>query len=596
MHVIGTAGHVDHGKTALIQALTGIDTDRLPEEKARGLTIDLGFAHFDDTDGQKIGVIDVPGHERFIRNMVAGACGIDGALLVVAADEGWMRQSYDHTTVLALLEVDPLIVVVSKADLVSADEAESVRAQTVARCREIGAWDPASIVVSAHDGTGIDDLKILVEMKLSERTTPVAAKPWLYIDRTFTVQGSGKVATGSLMGGELSKTDRIRILPAGYEARIRSIQSYYTDADIVSPVSRVALNLAGGEVEGLTRGDCVVGDDTDHEAAGEFVIDFRRDFGIATDAPAPRSNTEVEVAVGTGHYRGRVFPLPDSSLIRIVAETAIPAKWHQRVLLIQHGGSRILGGGPIAWIGPSSRKQRHRMASLPADVGLPSLTRFEFQVECTGYGMRGDSSEGSTRSSHIKSGQWYFLRADLETWVAAIIAMCENSPSSAESVAEKLDVDKDAATEICAMLTTSGTLDKRGSMYYAGGAGAEGNLSPLGQRLLTEMKAAGKTGIAPARLKIAGAGKELKNLSRLKLAVSLDGAVFLAFDVYSGLATTILAECSVGDAFTIADARDRTGLSRKYLLPMLNRMESDGFVKRAGDVRVVTSLSPRSDA
>ena len=174
--------------------------------------------------------------------------------------------------------------------------------------------------------------------------------------------------------------------------------------------------------------------------------------------------------------------------------------------------------------------------------------------------------------------------------------MSEASPRSAESIAGELDIDRDAATEICTMLTNGGKLEKRGSVFYAAGTGTESNLSPLGKKLLAEMTAAGKTGIVPARLKIAGSGKELKNLSRLKLAVSLDGTVFIAYDVYLGLASNILAAGEVGSSFTIADARDRTGLSRKYLLPILNRMESDGFVKRDGDVRIVMSLSPRSDA
>ncbi|MBT3272309.1 MAG: GTP-binding protein, partial [Spirochaetales bacterium] len=236
MNVIGTAGHVDHGKTRLIQALTGIDTDRLPEEKARGLTIDLGFAHFEDSSGKKIGVIDVPGHERFIRNMVAGAWGVDCALLVVAADEGWMRQSNDHARVLACLKIKQLIVVVSKSDLVDAGAASDVEQDALIRCSEMGDWELSSIIVSVETLDNIDTLKSLIEERLLRLKKAAPVPPFMYVDRVFSVKGSGTVVTGSLMGGQIAKNTQVRILPGSETGRIRSIQSYYQDMDTAYPV------------------------------------------------------------------------------------------------------------------------------------------------------------------------------------------------------------------------------------------------------------------------------------------------------------------------------------------------------------------------
>ena len=589
MHVVGTAGHVDHGKTLLIQALTGIDTDRLPEEKARGLTIDLGFAHFVGPDGEKIGVIDVPGHERFIRNMVAGACGVDCALLVVAADEGWMQQTGDHTAVLGYLQVPRLIVVVTKSDLVDEARAEEVRLEALERCAVIGGWEPASIVVSAKEERNIDGLKELILRELEEIPTVDDGSPWLYIDRVFTVRGSGKVVTGSLMEGRIALEDRVRLLPGGTEARIRSIQSYYEQRDVVRPVSRVALNLSGGDLGEIERGWCVVSSPSDFSDQTEFILDLRSAAGPGRRI---KNDSEAEIAVGTGHRLARLFLLRDSPLVRVVTADPVPVRWGQRVLAIQHGGSGILGGGRVVWLGGSNRKQRERLKRVFIADRIPPATLFELRVICTGYAKTQAADSPIPEDAYLVVKDHTFLRRDLEGWVTAISELAaDNTGFSAETAAARTGIDRDAAVAICAMLVDGEKLEARRGLYYlpedGGITSAEQKLSPFGKKLLHDLREAGKTGLVPARLSIAGAQKEYRNLSRLGLAVSLDGTIYLSLEAYRALARDILVDRSTGDTIAIADARNATGLSRKYLIPILNRMESDGYVRREGDLRIV---------
>ena len=259
MHVIGTAGHVDHGKSSLVQRLTGIDPDRLVEEKRRGLTIDLGFAWLTTPSGKDVGIIDVPGHERFIKNMLAGAGGISVCLFVVAANEGWMPQSAEHLTVLDVLGITHGVVAVTKADLVNDEVVDlivaEVRERIAGTCLEGAAVVPCSSV----DGRGLEELVVALDREL-DRAPPARdeERPRLWIDRVFTIAGSGTVVTGTLAGGRLRGGDNIEVLPKGQRARIRAIQSHKRRLDEVGPGNRVALNLTGLGRNTVERGHAVV--------------------------------------------------------------------------------------------------------------------------------------------------------------------------------------------------------------------------------------------------------------------------------------------------------------------------------------------------
>ncbi len=264
--ILATAGHVDHGKSALVKALTGVDPDRLPEEKARGITIDLGFAHLNlpappNPDPFAVttfscGIVDVPGHEDFVTNRVAGVGAIDLALLVVAADDGWMPQSEEHLQILQYLGVTRAVVALTKIDLAT-DEARAVDAVR-ARLADTPFAEAPIVPTSMPQGRGLDELKSAITGVLMTTTPPPdLAKPRLAIDRVFVLKGIGTIVTGTLAGGRLARGDVVVLQPSGRTSRIRSCQSHGNDADHVGPGTRTALHLADVGAEDIQRGDVV---------------------------------------------------------------------------------------------------------------------------------------------------------------------------------------------------------------------------------------------------------------------------------------------------------------------------------------------------
>jgi selenocysteine-specific elongation factor len=595
MYVIGTAGHVDHGKTKLVEALTGIDTDRLPEEKKRGLTIDLGFAHFMGADGRPIGVIDVPGHERFIRNMVAGAWSVDCALLVVAANEGWMPQSTDHTRVLSCVGIPRVIVVITKGDLVDGEIAGRVQRSAVERCADIGGWAPPSIVVSAAQNRNIEELRKLIQEELASQPRREPGSPYLYVDRVFRVKGAGMVVTGSLKGGALARGADAIVLPQQQKVRIRGIQSYYHELDRAEPVSRVALNLPSEKMEDLTRGCCVVAPGSSVRSETEFIARIRRSFHASpadTQSGAEplrlRSGSEVEIALGTGHQHARVYVLSNPTLIRVVLTAPMPMMWNQRFLAMQPGGSRIIGGGSIIWFGQTSRATRNRLSTVSQELRDQPADLLHLQVMVNGITRcsRDQARILAKEPGFVVLGSWVFDETRLADWQAEILERVSRSGQTKMSdLAREIRLETAPLAEICEELGRSGKLLVSRGVLSPADASPEKSLSALGKRLLADLRNAGSAGIEPRKLRVSGSLQELRNLARLDLAVSLDGDIFYATEAYDALAQAIIEGQKSGSTFTIGQAREKTALSRKFLIPLLNRMESDGLVRREGDVR-----------
>ncbi|MEC9278167.1 MAG: selenocysteine-specific translation elongation factor, partial [Chloroflexota bacterium] len=256
MFVIGTAGHVDHGKSTLVRAITGIDPDRLQEEKDRGMTIDLGFAWFSLPGGQEISIVDVPGHEKFVNNMLAGVAGIDMAMLVVAADEGVMPQTREHLAILDLLKIPVGIVVLSKIDLVN-DEWVDLVTMDIEELTEGSVLEDSSVYpVSAETGAGIEDLiDAIDEMFATSENRPNNGRPRLPVDRAFTVSGFGTVVTGTLLDGSLEIGQEIEMSPSGHKGRIRGLQSHKKKENMVLPGTRVAANISGIDQDQIRRGE-----------------------------------------------------------------------------------------------------------------------------------------------------------------------------------------------------------------------------------------------------------------------------------------------------------------------------------------------------
>src|SRR5579884_844492 len=283
MYVIGTAGHVDHGKSTLVEALSGIDPDRLREEKERGMTIDLGFAWLTLPGGREISIVDVPGHERFIKNMLAGVGGIDLALLVVAADEGVMPQTVEHVEILDLLRVHRAVVAITKIDAVEPDWLELVDADVEEYLAKTGLAGAPIVHVSALTGHGLPELVAQLERSLADTPPkPNLGRPRVPVDRVFTVAGFGTVVTGTLIGGELAVGQELEVVPGGQRARARGLQTHKTKVQRAMPGSRVAVNLAGLATEDVRRGQVLT---TPGWLRATTAVDV--ELAVLADAPHP---------------------------------------------------------------------------------------------------------------------------------------------------------------------------------------------------------------------------------------------------------------------------------------------------------------------
>ena len=307
---LGTAGHIDHGKTALVRALTGVDTDRLPEERARGISIALGYASLALPSGRSLSVVDVPGHERFVRTMIAGATGIDLALLVVACDDGVMPQTREHVAILELLGVRTAVVALSKRDLVDDDGAQLARAD-VEELLEAGALAGSRIVeTSARSGAGLDELReALDEAAGSVESWPAARATRLPIDRAFTLHGIGTIVTGTLWSGSIGAGDRLALLPGGGEVRVRSVEVHDQPVERADAGQRVAASLAGVDRSSIPRGAILV-------TPGAFPESYRLDVDLHAlpGGPGVRHAMLVQALIGTACVDARVALLESDSL------------------------------------------------------------------------------------------------------------------------------------------------------------------------------------------------------------------------------------------------------------------------------------------
>ncbi|HLI79199.1 MAG TPA: selenocysteine-specific translation elongation factor [Candidatus Binataceae bacterium] len=376
--IIGTAGHIDHGKTALIKALTGHDTDRLKEEKERGISIDLGFAYFTLPDGTRAGIVDVPGHERFIRNMLAGAHGIDLVLFTVAADDGVMPQSEEHLDILHLLGTRRGIFLITKADLVDSARIGEVRDEIELLADGTTLTGAPVIPVSSMTGLGLDELRAEMIRQLdgfeARRATGIFRLP---LDRAFVIKGHGTVVTGTAMGATVAVGQKLRVLPSGVEVRARSIQVHGESVEGAGLCQRVAINLTGADKIELKRGDVIADDRLDLTTTR-----FDAALEIRPAAKRPLKNNEhVRIFIGTAETMARTIILGDAAaiapksrgLVQLVLDEPVVALSGDRFIVRDQTNVRTLGGGIVLNpLGRQNRKPldayRKNLAALGAEM------------------------------------------------------------------------------------------------------------------------------------------------------------------------------------------------------------------------------------
>jgi selenocysteine-specific elongation factor len=556
---VGTAGHIDHGKTWLVRALTGKDTDRLPEERARGISIDLGYAPLELPDGRRLSLVDVPGHERFVRTMVAGATGIDLFLLVIDAQEGARPQTLEHLAVLRLLGVTHGVVAVTKADTV--DEETLELALDEARELVPGA---EVVAVSAKTGAGLDDLRAaLARVPVDERGAGRATR--LYVDRVFTLQGVGTVATGTLWSGTIAADDMVRIEPRGRMVRVRSVQVHDAAVDRAEPGQRVAVNLPALERRDLARGDALV-------EPGHYPLSYRLDVVLEelTEVPAA-----VTVHVGTKAVGARIARSGRYAQLRL-AEPVVAARGDRIVLRTQ----TTVGGGIVLDPAPPRRLEPERLAVL--ERGTPEeIVRALVSAPVTGRELQAravlapaELAQGLTAvravGEHVFSEEWLVeLRTRTRERLAA---RAESNPLDPGLPLAELLPAEPWAPHVVNLLE----VERRGAKAYLPGATAA-----LGERAQ-----------AAAELEARLAEEEIAKVEDRELAGYLEGAGRLR-RVGDGYAvSTELYERGRDllmrlDPITIASFRDAAGVGRRTAQLLLERYDADGLTLRRGDVRVI---------
>jgi selenocysteine-specific elongation factor len=644
--IIGTAGHIDHGKTSLVRALTGQDTDRLPQEKARGITIELGFAYLQLSNGTRAGVVDVPGHERFIRTMLAGAHGVDLVLFTVAADDGVMPQTIEHLDIVRLLGVRQAIVVITKTDLVSPARVGDVAAQMdqlLVRTRFAGS---PVVPISAITGEGVQALRLEIERMLAgtsagETTVDACAEDShaseffrLPVDRVFVLSGHGTVVTGTARGGAIRTGDTVRIMPAGALARVRHIQVHGETASIATHGQRVALNLAGSDLSALRRG-CTIADrrlttaTTQFDATLEVVSSAER--GI-------RSHQRVRVHAGTAERFGRVVlvgagavPPSGASYCRLVLSEPLFVMRGDRYVVRDETARHTLGGGAILHPWPDGRIRRNeagqkriqsfdtvdaaslaaafvadtRRAPVSIDVvaqflnreptsalkivaAAPSLRAFE-RDDAPAY-MTVEAYEAFAREV-VGTLARYHQRCRLEPG-CDIEEVRSASASSMEPkvfrmLIEALEHDRLVVRQANRLRLP----DHEVALAEADRQVASRVLAAIRNRPLSPPdveQLQHETGTPQHAL-----GNLLRVLEREQVVVKVGGAFYFLRETIEQARDEVAACADASGTITAASVRDRLGTTRKYTIPLLEYFDRTGLTIRVGDVHRLRS-GPRT--
>jgi selenocysteine-specific elongation factor len=559
--VVGTAGHIDHGKTWLVRALTGKDTDRLPEEHERGISIDLGYAPLELPGGSRLSLVDVPGHERFVRNMVAGATGVDLFLLVVDAGEGARPQTHEHLAILRLLGVEHGVVAVTKADAVDAETLQVA----VAEAEEL-VPEAEVVAVSAKTGQGLDEVRAALARAAENVERPERfAATRLWIDRAFTIHGIGTVVTGTLWSGSIAGGDLLRLEPSGRFLRVRSVQVHDEPVERAEAGQRVALNLPGIERGALRRGDVLV-------EAGHYPVSYRLDVALDELEPVPPA---VKVHLGTADAAARVVRAGRFAQLRL--EVPVVAARGDRFVLRTEttvGGGRVLDPAPPRRLEPARLEilDRGDPAEIVHMLAAEPITFSSVQA----LGLCTPAQVGIGLAALKTTGDWAYRPEWLDgvrTLVRERLAeRARTSPLDPGIPLGDLLPPEPWAPAILPLLH----VERRDGKAYLPGATAS-----LGDR-----------GEAAARLQAALTGDDAVRVDDRELAIYLESVGKLrrvgdGFAVSNDLYARGREALATLAPITLAGFRDALGISRRTAQLLLERYDADGLTRRVGDERVL---------
>ena len=620
MFVIGTAGHIDHGKSSLVLKMTGIDPDRLPEEKERGMTIDLGFAWATLPSGRQVGIVDVPGHERFVKNMVAGVGGIDAVIFVIAADDGWMPQTEEHFQIISLLDIKTGLVALTKKDLVDSDylqlQIESIREHLTGSFLEGCPIVPTSTLT----GDGVDSVLSSLDSLLTvQMQRPDLGAARLFIDRKFTIQGMGTVVTGTLLEGKLTLDQQVEIQPSGTKSRIRSLQTHKSKINEAVPGSRVAINLAGVDKSTIERGEAVCLPGTvapTQQVAGELSL-------IAGTKSPLRNGSEVSFLLGTADLIGRIYLLDRDILkpgerapVRFKLKSEVAAKIGDRFIIRRISPQETIGGGRVLdteFSAISKNKGllaeilRKRTEFSPKVIVLTELEKgvrvpvsrllqnilFERPVMEQAIRILADQNEITIAGDSIVSRK--FLEKFAEP-ALQIISDEHDRRQWSEGLepgilAKKLKIGPEQMPVVIDYLVSTGKIAVDKGLLKI--IGHQAQLNPDQMRLQGRLHArlSASPLSSPTRKELVDEDPKyevvIDFLRDKGDIVELKGGILFTRRDFEKIVESLTEFLKISRRATASDIKNHLKTSRKYVIPLLEKLDQMGVTRRDGDYRML---------
>ncbi len=629
--IVGTAGHIDHGKTALVKALTGIDADRLEEEKRRGITIDIGFAHFElpapDGSRIRIGFVDVPGHERFVRNMLAGVGGIDLVLLVIAADEGIKPQTREHFDICRLLAIRRGITVLTKSDVVDAETLEVVRLEVEEYVR--GSFldttlDPPQspiVAVSSLTGAGLDELKSALARVASEVAAKnSAALARLPIDRVFTIKGFGTVVTGTLVAGTVRKEDDLEVFPAGKRVRVRGVQVHGLPAEAAVAGQRTALNLAGVSTEELARGMTLAAADTFHSTSRvDALLSLLPSAKPLKDGARVHFHAYTSETIAEARFYGTKQLKPgDEAYAQLRFAEPMLLLPGDRFIVRQFSPVVTIGGGIVLDASPAPRKQRGEDAVAFLKImreGSPSQVLAARVARRGAMGLRLDDTPGEMnirREAAMKLAPpaglvWCnpvlvapaaYAEAKTDT-LQSLRKFHDANPLVAgmgkEELRDRINLGPEVFYSVLGKLAEEKKLEVAGELIHLPGRGVVMKDEEAESKRIIEQEFA-SAGLKVPSLKEVLAGLKVDKvraqkivtlLLRDKVLIKISEELVFHQSALTDLRHRIAVLKTSVPKIDVARFKEMTGVSRKYAIPLLEYLDRERVTRRVGDERVI---------